>query len=482
MKAIKYSLVGLSVLGLISAFTIHRSLEHIKYSMQQDVAEWNTHLPQGIKISLDNTVNFSGAQGSYVLSQELDGKPLSIATINFKSNFNIFTLLIPNSQFAVNGDGIVHFENFEDEETKYHYESKSKEFLTFNGTMGKNGDLKLNFNLPAYNFGIINKEDNAYSIFFNIDSTTGTFSKTDKLFNITSSTNQFEMLDSPEHKDGISFSMINLDFSFDEEDKKVQTSLTSSFKEIKDLSDAKLFSISGFKASFNASETDTKFTHSIKMNVDSLSSFNNQDNSYELDYDISVPIEAKPFILSLLKTYQSMDMIERQENALNLYKSGFNLNVNKFKVKDAQGEGNINFHLNLNPQKDILELPKRVSFDGIIKGKGTIIDILINSLPFNTEEVIKETPEGKLFQFGFKDSNLSFENKPAPTIYNDALNKSLMGLDVLMVEAEEELKLEKQQIALGESDSEEPDDEINEIPGTEEDTQQPQKTLDKTSK
>lgn len=470
MRAFQYTFLGLAISAFTASYFVYRSLDAIEVSMQKDVLEWNKELPEGYHFKLTNNINLMGSNGVLTLVQDINNKPVELTSINFKADFTILGLLLPNGKFDIKGNGLVHMANIEDTETKYVLDTNGSDILSFSGIVDKKGNFNLDFTSPSQKLGIVNKDDDSYVIFFDVSATKGKLTKDNQKISINSNIEHVEILDSPEYKDGISFDDVKTEVSFEKNKESNNTIFVTQFSKVKDLSEAKLFDITGFSTSLKYFENKDIFKHSLKVNIENVSSIFGQDSGYLLDYDISVPFQSKSNLISLLRTYQSLDILERQEQALNLYKSGFNLHINNFKISDAQDNGNIKFNLNLNPQKDILELPSRVSFDGSIEGRGRIVDMLVNSIPFNAENLIKVSPDNQhSFTFNFKDGQLTLNNDKAEPEYLDSLVKSLMGLDVLMVEAEEELRLEKEQIALDEKELDSPENVLSEIPGTEED-------------
>lgn len=483
MSVIKYSILGIVVVSSITAFTTYHNINKIKETMTNNVVEWNSHLPDGFNIRLNNNVNFSGAQGSYILSQKKEEKSIDLFTLNFNAKFNILTLVLPNSKLPISGTGVLSLENINTEEIKYSFDNNNKDFMTFDGFIEKNGNVNINYKQNSYLVGIETEIEGPNQVFFKIGDTTGKFSKQNQDIELTSLTPSFEILDSPENNDGIIMTGMNNSIKMTKKGTTNNTIVSSKIdiiqdmtsKNNKDIIEEGIFKIEGVDTLLEIDDSEKNFKHRVKVNIKSASTLEQKDLQVNLDYDMTVPQESKSAILNLLSSSQNNDLINRQESAFKLFKTGFNINLYKFDFLQNKEIGAMTFALDLAPQNKELLLSDRISFNGNLASNGYASMIFKQLLPFpiDNEEISLDIPAyEKTFslKFDYNHSELFLNSKRVDKNIEEGLIKSLVGLDILMKEAEEDLENDKANL-IKEKNQEDSatfqEENIEEIPGTE---------------
>lgn len=485
MSLIKYSIIGVCVLSGIIGISTYSNLNKIEDSMQKDVEIWNNNLPQGMNVRLKNDVKFSGANGAYIFSYQQQDKKIDFFTLKFKANFNILTLFLANSQLPITGTGVLLLDKLNNEYVKYIFDNKNQDFLTFKGFIERNGNFNINYTQSQFLIGLINQPEPGNKVFFNVSETNGKISKNNKDFNFTSLTPTLEMLDSPDKKEGILITGIknSLEFNHNNKVKSSIAVLQSSIDSIEDMnsneknSDNGLFKINGIDTKLVINEDLQNFKHAVSVNIGSANTQEQKNVKVYLDYDMTVPIESKNAILTLLSSSQSNDLIERQRSAFKIFKTGFNINLKKFEFNQDKEMGSMSFKLNLNPAKEDYLLSDRVSFSGKLLSNGYASLIFKQMVPFASDNISDDNSKPlyeKTFALDFSYNNglLSFNDKRVPKDIEQTLIKSLVGLDMLMREAEEDLLNGNDELSEEEENAQNFNEEpINEIPGTEENTE-----------
>lgn len=467
MSAVKYGIIGVCLISGIVGVSSYYNLGKIEESMQKDVQEWNTHLPEGFAIRLNKSIGFTGASGSYILSHDTEGKKVDIFTLNFESAFNITNLVFPTSKLPIKGTGILALENLNTDEIQYSIVNGNKEFLTFNGFMGKQGNFEIKYQQPAYLLGIASQnEDYSNQVYLKVADSSGQFIKNGKNVDVSSIISQVDMLDTPEQKDGITFKGVNTNLKFTDSNNTTNTIFSSNIDNISDASPESLFVLNGIKTTLEINENNKDFTHKVKIDIKSANTSEQKDVSMKIDYDMTVPLESKSAILSILNSQES-DYEKKQENAFKLFNSGFHFNLKQFQVNQGKEYGNIVFDLNIKPKTNNELLSERTSLSGLLDFFGSTVPMVQMVIPLPLEDINSESlAEQKLkFEFNYKDNNLLINKKRAEKNTEDAFIKSLVGLDMLMKEAEDNLNAEKNVETKAENSSVE--EELEEIPGTE---------------
>lgn len=460
------SSIGIVAIAITIPTIIHLNLPKFEAQLQKDVVAWNTKLPEGYRIQLDNECSISNCTGRYNLFSETEeDKERLEMYLDFKTKFNPLSFILPNSEIPITGNVTLANKELINDNLITQFNIKNNYLLTFEGYVQRNGKMDISFVKNPVEISISEEDSPPLLVIKDTEPSIGKLKYDKYSLEINVDTPHVLISSSTIDSTGLDFSNIVVKSRTDLERKTPTSTLETTgeifIKKLQDTSINRILDAKNLLTTFSFNEGTEDFTHHTVLKADEFNHADIGKLSYLLDYEIKVPLASKQSLIDFLQTIQTSDMETRQGAFYEILKNGFDVNLKDFHVVEHEQNNSIqtNFNLHMDKAEDGKSFPDRTFFDASLHSKGQLASYALDMTGFNIESLISDkevktdlsketqdptaTPE-KPFEYklniSYKNGGISFNNKPVDKVFSPMINTSLISLENLLKEGEENYK------------------------------------------
>lgn len=444
-KIIKYSLIGIvisSIIPISAAFIIPKIEQNfINISLLS-----NSYLPENYYLSLNKNFSFNGGNGEFLLYKKENNQNIDIATISFEIPYKYYNLIF-QKKFPIVGSLELKNKEFEQNfNTKINY--KEDNLLRFKGTFDYQGDMNLLLNQVAYQIVLSDTQTKDNILFIDIEPSTGVIDFKNHQLTTSFKFPKVLLKDQEFTSDNINFnnSIIETSFNTNPLDKEKISSASIKIESIIDGSIAKHFTFKEIESNFSFKENTDTFINDNKIKINNINFDYLQNVNFGLDYSITVPKSSKQSLIDFILSMESNDILQRQGAFFNILRSGFKFNLNDLHIKENDNQNILktNFSLNVDKEEKDIDFTKRIQFNGEIQSTGNLAETSLNVAGLSLEDILGDEAQQQkdknsfFINFDYQNQSLNFNNNKASDEYNKIVQTSLLNLELLLQEGEDD--------------------------------------------
>lgn len=442
------SSIGLLAFGITLPAIIYLNMNKFEANLQKDVLAWNTKLPDGYHLKLENNCSYPECTGRYSLFyKNEEGQEHLEAYLDYSLFYNISTFILPNQSMPLQGSVTLENKEFVNDYLITKVDLKDKHLLTFSGNIKNNGAFNIDFEKNQVQVSVSEEDSPPLLIIQETEKSKGnmTFDK----YTLKANVQIPKVLITSSNLEDTGLQINNMkvnsktDLKRKEANSEMETSGEILIESISDTTIDRSFEAKNISTSFSFIETQDNFKHQTVLKAEEFNHANIGRLSYLIDYDIIIPNSSKQALIDFLQTIQTSDMETRQGAFYEILKNGFKFHLNNFNVTDLDNQNKIesNFSLNMNKFEEDKSFIDRLNFDVNLLSQGEMANNALALTGLNLEILTDENSTEPVFDYklniSYKNGEISFNKKNADKAFSSLINNSLISLENLLKEGEE---------------------------------------------
>lgn len=447
------SSIGLLALGITLPTIIYLNMNKFEAKLQKDVLAWNTKLPEGYHLKLENNCSYPECKGRYSLFYKNEkGQENLDAYLDYSLFYNITSFLLPNQSMPLQGSVTLENKEFVNDYLITKVDLKDKHLLTFSGNIKNNGEFNIDFEKNQVQLSVSEEDSPPLFIIKDTEKSKGNITFDKYTLKASVQTPKVLITSSNLEDNGLQINNIKVNSKTDVNRKQENSSMETSgeilIESILDTTIDRSLEAKNLSTSFSFIETPDNFTHQTVLKAEEFTHANIGKLSYLVDYDITVPISSKQALIDFLQTIQTSDMETRQGAFYEILKNGFKFDLNNFNVTELDNHNKIesNLSLNMNKFETGKSFVDRLNFDANLLSQGEMANNALALTGLNLESLTNENSDKDkssepVFDYklniSYKNGEISFNKKNTDKVFSNLINNSLISLENLLKEGEE---------------------------------------------
>lgn len=450
------SSIGVLAIAVVFPAIVLLNIPKFESKLHKDVVAWNERLPSGYQLTLTTDCGFTQCNGEYNLVSSHTEDPTKEVIVNFQTHYNPLHFILPSKPLDISGSVQLSNNVYKGDFLKTQVKYKGDSFATFSGSVFRNGDIDVSLTKNAATITISEEDDDIpLMVIEEGENSKGHFQFKNKSVHANMNIPRVIVKDTEASQIGMLFEDIKVKGIWDiarkdaKDTKDLETSGEINIAHIEDISVDRALNVKNVSTSFSFLEGLKDFTHKTTLKADSFYHASLGEVSYNMNYGITVPLTSKQALVDFISTIQTSDMETRQGAFYEILKNGFNFDLNQLEITEKNNNNSIkaNFNLNMAPSVGDKNFVDRTQFKGSLSSTGDLAALAMDMTGFKISEIAEEDSakaEAKSKKYNltvkYDKNGVSFNNKPVDKSITDTINASLLSLEHLLKEGEENYK------------------------------------------